>query len=180
MDATTLAEDILQMIGIPVGLRWMAIDTGAWGKVDKADKVFTLHIEVTRQDKRKTKKKILDMYGKNNTEAAELPLYLRLWFITPRSEATSGTTITKLKRLRERQKNFLAKISTVSAPSLVHLDWKKGQTQQTLRELIMELQSTVYENTPIFFSVDLDWTKNNHIVSFLPVMKEEAVHTLHC
>ena len=179
MDATTLADDILQMTGIPVGLRWMAIDTGARGKVDKADKIFALHIEVARQDKRKAKKAFLDLYGKNNTDAAELPLYLRLRFITPRSEATSGSTITKLKRLRERQKNFLAKIETVSAPALVHLDWRKSDTQQTLRELMMELQSTVYENTPIFFSVDLDWTKTNHIVSFLPVMKEEAVHTLH-
>ena len=60
------------------------------------------------------------------------------------------------------------------------MDWRKGETtQQTLQELMMELQSTVYENTPIFFSVDLDWTKTNHIVSFLPVMKEEAMHTLH-
>ena len=181
MDATILAEDILQMTGIPIGLRWMTIDTGARGKVDKADKVFALHIEVARrQDKRKAKKAFLDMYGKNNTDAAELPLYLRLRFITPNTKATSGTTITKLKRLRECQKHFLDKIGMVPAPSLVHLDWRKGETtQQTLQELMMELQSTVYENTPIFFSVDLDWTKTNHIISFLPVMKEEAVHTLH-
>jgi hypothetical protein len=53
MDAMTLAEDILQMTDILVGLRWMAIDTEARGKVDKADKVFVLHIEVARQDKRK-------------------------------------------------------------------------------------------------------------------------------
>jgi hypothetical protein len=179
MDVTALAEDILQMTGIQVGLRWMAIDTGAKGKVEMKDKIFALHLEVRKRDKRNARKAFLALYGKTNSDAAELPLYLRLRFITPRREATSGATITKLKRFRERQKNFLTKICTSSLNTIVHLDWRKDLTKQTLRELMMELKSTVYENTPVFFSVDLDWNKTNHIVSYLPVMKEEAVHTLH-
>ena len=178
MDVNALTEDILQMTGIHVGLRWMAIDSGAKGKVPLSEKVFALHMEVARSDKRKAKKAFLALYGKQNNDSAELPLYLRLRFITPRSEATSGATITKLKRFRERQKNFLVKIGKSAAPQIVHLDWRKQEKQQTLRELMMELKSNVYENTPIFFSVDLDWTKTNHIVSYLPMMKEEAVHTL--
>jgi hypothetical protein len=179
MDAHALAEDILSMTGIHVGLRWMAIDTGAKGKVEKKDKIFALHLEVARKDKRTAIKAFLELYGKNHNDPAELPLYLRLRFITPRSEATSNNTITKLKRFRERQKNFLTKIGVAPVPSIVHLDWRKSPTKQTLRELIMELPSTVYENTPIFFSVDLDWTKTNHMVTYLPVMVEEAVHTMH-
>ena len=178
MDVNALTEDILQMTGIRVGLRWMAIDSGAKGKVPLSEKVFALHLEVARSDKRKAKKAFLDLYGKTVTDSAELPLYLRLRFITPRSEATSGATITKLKRLRERQKNFLVKIGKAAAPQIVHLDWRKQEQQQTLRELMMELQSNVYDNTSIFFSVDLDWTKTNHIVTYLPMMKEEAIHTL--
>jgi hypothetical protein len=179
MDASALADDILNMTGINVGLRWMAINTGAKGKVEKKDKVFALHLEVARKDKRTAIKAFLELYGKSNHDPAELPLYLRLRFITPRADATSRNTITKLTRFRERQKNFLLKIGSAPAPSIVHLDWRKSPTKQTLRELMMELPSTVYENTPIFFSVDLDWTKTNHMVSYLPVMKDEAVHTLH-
>ena len=179
MDVTALAEDILQMTGIQVGLRWMAIDTGAKGKVELKDKIFALHLEVRKKDKQTARKAFLALYGKTNSDAVELPLYLRLRFLTPRREATSGATITKLKRFRERQKNFLNKICTSSTTAIVHLDWRKDMTKQTLREMMMELKSTVYENTSIFFSVDLDWNKTNHIVSYLPVMKEEAVHTLH-
>jgi hypothetical protein len=51
-----------------------------------------------------------------------------------------------LKRLRERQKNFLVKIGKAAAPQIVHLDWRKQEQQQTLRELMMELQSNVYDN----------------------------------
>lgn len=170
MDASALADDIVNMTGINVGLRWMSIDTGAKGKVEKKDKIFALHLEVARKDKRTAIKAFLALYGKSNNDPAEMPLYLRLRFITPRVDATSHNTITKLKRFRERLKKFLLKIGTY---------WRKSPTKQTLRELMMELQSTVYENTPIFFSVDLDWTKTNHMVSYLPVMKDEAVHTLH-
>ena len=179
MDAVALADDILQMTGIHVGLRWMAIDTGAKGRVDKADKIHALHLEVARKDKRSAIKAFLELYGKCNNDPAELPLYLRLRFIIPRADATSTHTITKLKRFRERQKNFLNKIGMTPVPSIVHLDWRKSPTAQTLRELMMELKSTVYENTPIFFSVDLDWTQTNHTVTYLPVMKDEATHTLH-
>ena len=179
MDIPALVDDIVQMTGIQVGLRWMAIDTGARGKVELKDKVFALHVEVTKKDKRKAKKAFLELYGKNTTDPAELPLYLRLRFIIPKSEATSSNTITKLKRFRERQKNFLLKICTSPSSSIVHLDWRKHENQQTLRELMMELKSRVYDDTPIFFSVDLDWTKTSHVVSYLPVMTEEATHTLH-
>ena len=62
MDIDVLKEDILQMSGMAVGLRWMAIDTGAKGQVNKLDKIFALHIEVARKDKRKAKKMFLDFY----------------------------------------------------------------------------------------------------------------------
>jgi hypothetical protein len=178
MDADALKEDILQMTGVEVGLRWMAIDTGAKGKVEKKDKIFALHLEVASKDRRKAKKFFLELYGKSNNNPAELPLYLRLRFITPNSEATSTNTITKLKRFRERQKEFLKKIGTSTTASIVHLDWRIND-KLTLRDMIMEIKSSVYENTPVFFAIDQDWTKTNFIVSYLPVMREEAVHTLH-
>ena len=175
IDAGALAEDLYDKFEIQVGLRWMTIDAGTKGKMPNDKKVFALHVEAIRSEKNTVKKALLKLYSRTSwANSNDLPNGVRLRFVTLRREATSTHSITKLDRLRHRQKGFLA--ATIrSEPNwdILHLDWRLRDKTPTLREMIMNIKSATHETT-LFLSVDLDWMKSGFVFQYLPELQEEA------
>ena len=175
IDAGALAEDLYDKFELQVGLRWMVIDTGTKGKIPNDKKVYALHVEAIKQEKNTVKKALLQLYSRSSwITSQDLPNGIRLRFVTPRREATSTHSITKLDRLRQRQKGFLNAVEqSESNWDILHLDWRLRDETPTLREMIMGIKSNTHD-TKLFLSVDLDWQKSGFIFQYLPEVKEEA------
>ena len=175
IDAGALAEDLYDKFEVQVGLRWMTIDTGTKGKIPFEKKVFALHVEAIKKEKNTVKKALLQLYGRSSwITSQDLPNGIRLRFVTPRKEATSTHAITKLDRLRQRQKGFLNTVERSETNwDIIHLDWRLRDETPTLREMIMNLKSSTHD-TKLFLSVDLDQQKSGFIFQYLPEVKEEA------
>jgi hypothetical protein len=99
MDAGALAEELFDLYGIEVGLRWKVIDQGVKGKIPTDQRISALHIEARLEKKSATIKALLALYGRS-TEDNTKPNGVKFRFVTLRSSATSRASITKLTRLR--------------------------------------------------------------------------------
>ena len=182
-DAGALAEDLYEKFHIQVGLRWMTIDSGTKGKIPNTQKVYALHVEAIKSEKNIIKKALLKIYSRVSwSRSSDLPNSMKLRFVTMRKEATSLHSITKLDRLRIRQKGFLsAVIKSDQNWDILHLDYRLRDNTPTLREMIMGIRSTTHD-TNLYLSVDLDWQKSGFVFQYLPEVKEEAssmAHTLY-
>ena len=172
MDAGALAEELFDTHGIEVGLRWKVIDQGLKGKIPSDQRISALHVEASLAKKSATIKALLSLYGRSTKE--QKPNGIKFRFVTLRSSATSRASITKLDRLRIRQKKFLQKICQSSSWDIVHLDRSLRDNTPTLRQLIMTLTSSEYEKVSTFHSVDLDYNGDGFVFTYLPELRTEA------
>ena len=173
MDAGALAEELYDLYGIEIGLRWKVIDQGVKGKIPADQRISALHIEARLEKKSATIKALLALYGRT-TEDNVKPNGVKFRFVTLRSSATSRSSITKLTRLRARQKKFLSKICQSSSWDILLLDHTIRDGTPTLRQLIMNLKSTEYDKVHLFHSVDLDYNGDGFVFAYLPELKAES------
>ena len=182
MDAGALAEEIYDMYGIEIGLRWRVIDQGLKGKIPNEQRVSALHVESSLEHKAQVTKALLSIYGRKMVPDNEkIPNGINFRFVTLRSSATSKASVTKLDKLRVRQKKFLSNICKTSSWDIVHLDHVIKDNTCSLRTYIMSLTSTEYEGIPLFHSVDLDYNGDGFVFTYLPELQaesESAIHTL--
>ena len=175
MDAGALAEELFDRHGIEIGLRWKVIDQGMRGKIPSDQRISALHVETKLEAKATTIKALLSIYGRKNlNDNTGKPNFINFRFVTLRSSATNRSSITKLDRVRIRQKRFLSKICQNSSWDIVHLDRVIRENTCTLRTYIMTLLSSEYEDVSLFHSVDLDYNGDGFIFTYLPELKSEA------
>ena len=174
MDAGALAEELFDSHGIEVGLRWQVIDQGLKGKIPAEQRISALHIEASTDKKSTTIKALLSLYGRSKKDETDTPNGIKFRFVTLRSTATNRTSITKLDRLRVRQKKFITKICQNSSWDIVHLDRIIREDTCSLRSYIMNLFSSEYKDIALFHSVDLDYNGDGFIFTYLPELKAEA------
>ena len=182
-DAGALAEDMYDKFQIQVGLRWMTISSGTRGKIPPNQQVKALHVEAIKSEKSTIKKALLKIYSRISwSRNTDLPSGMKLRFVTMRKDATSPHSITKLDRLRQRQKGFLSSIiKSEQNWDVLHLDYRIRDNTPTLREMIMNIRSATHD-TNLYLSVDLDWQKSGFVFQYLPEVKDEAssmTHTLY-
>ena len=182
-DAGAIADDLYDKFQIQVGLRWMTINSGTRGKIPKDQLVKALHVEAIKSEKSLVKKALLKIYSRISwSRNVDLPNGMKLRFVTMRKDATSTHSITKLDRLRQRQKGFLsAALRSEQNWDILHLDYRIRDNTPTLREMIMDIRSNTHD-TNLYLSVDLDWQKSGFVFQYLPEVKEEAesmTHTLY-
>ena len=65
MDAGALADELSEMIGFNVGLRWKTIDTGARGKIPSDKKSRALVVEVATETRFTNQCALLEFYSRN-------------------------------------------------------------------------------------------------------------------
>lgn len=169
-----LADEISDMIGIQVGLRWKVISTGKRGKIPDNKKVFALVVEVDKREKYSAQQALIKFFGRKIKETHEYPNGIRMRFVKNKSDALNTVEAAKLDRLRERQKVFLKSIQTCETEDIVQLDYSPTDGEPTLRQMIMNIKSNKYTATPLFHSVDLDWRGEGHIFTYSPKVGDEA------
>lgn len=173
MDAGALAEELYDNYGIEIGLRWKVIDQGLKGKIPSEQRTSALHVESSLENKSATIKALLKLYGRS-TSQEDKPNGVKFRFVTLRSAATNRSFITKLDRLRIRQKTFSTKICQTSSWDPVHLDHIVRDGTCSLRNYIMSILSSEYEDIGLFHSVDLDYNGDGFVFTYLPEVKAEA------
>ena len=178
MDASAMADEIADLVGVTVGLRWKVIDIGVKGKIPDSQKVHALIVEVETCYRWEAQQQLTQYFGRSRKDICEYPNGVRVRFVKNRKDALNSTEKGKLDRLRARQQLFLSTIQTHETWDILQLDYCSTPGSPTLRQMIMGL--TVGEdNTPIFHSVDLDWQGVGYVFQYSPDLKVQAECTIH-
>ena len=180
MDAGALADEISDLTGVAVGLRWKIIDMAIKGNIPENKKVFALALEVKTEDRWMAERKLLKYFGKKFRTVQELPNGIRVRFIKSMRNALNTREKGKLEVLIARQKAFLTTISQSANWDILTLDYSADEgVEPTLRQMIMSLKTKEDESIPLFHNVDLDWQGRGYIFEFSPKLKREAECTIH-
>jgi hypothetical protein len=181
MDAGALVDEIAELVGIQVGLRWKIIDVGAKGKLPEAQRVHALNVDVDSNYRWEAQKKLSAYFGRAMKNQEEYPNGIRLRFVKSKRDALNSVEKSKIERLRARQKSFLSNILSTDTWDIVQLDYATDDNSPTLRQMIMSL-TTKNDNIPLFHCVDLDWRGDGYTFQYSPQVRSEAecaVHTLY-
>ena len=178
MDAGAMADEIADLVGVQVGLRWKVIDINVKGKIPDSQKVNALVVEVETEYRWDAQQQLIQYFGKHRKDICEYPNGVRVRFVKNRRDALNASERGKLDRLRSRQQLFLSKIQSHETWDILQLDYNSGPPgSPTLRQMIMGL--TINDNTPLFHSVDLDWKGVGYVFQFSPDLKAQAECTIH-
>jgi hypothetical protein len=176
MDAGALVDEIQDLVGIKIGLRWKIIDVDAKGKLPENQRVRALNVEVNSRNKWEAQRKFITYFGREIKDQREYPNGIRLRFVKNKRDGINSIEKGKIEKLRARQKAFLSNIASKETWDMIQLDYSNSDNEPTLRQMIMSLKSTT--EIPLFHCVDLDWSGNGYIFQFSPDMKVEAECTI--
>lgn len=175
MDQGALADEMSDILGFNLGLRWKVIDIGVRGKIPDSQKVHALSVEVEQSHRQDYQRKLIAMYGRAVKEVHEYPNGVRLRFVKQKSDCYNTNEKGKIDRLRQRQQMFNKSIQRTQTWDIMLLDHSiEPGVQPTLRQMIMETNSRKYPGTPLFHSVDLDKQGSGFVFQFSAAMKDEA------
>ena len=179
MDAGAMADEITDLVGVKVGLRWKVIDIGVKGKIPASQKVNALIVEVETKYRWESQQKMTNYFGRDRKDSSEYPNGVRVRFVKHRKDALNAREQGKLDRLRARQQMFLSKIVSHESWDILQLDYNPGpEGSPTLRQMIMGL-TVGTDDSPLFHSVDLDWKGVGYVYQFSPELKAIAECTIH-
>jgi hypothetical protein len=176
MDAGALVDEIEDLMGLQVGLRWKIIDVGAKGKLPESQRVRALNVEVNTRSRWEAQRKLIEYFGKNAKNPKAYPNGIRLQFVKNKKDGINAAEKGKIERLQSRQKSFLDNILTTVTWDIIQLDYSPDRSQPTLRQMIMDLKTD--NDIPLFHCVDLDWRGEGYIFQFAPAVKVEAECTV--
>jgi hypothetical protein len=175
MDQGALADEMSDILGFNLGLRWKVIDIGVRGKIPESQKVMALSVEVEQSHRQEYQRKLISMYGRQVKEVHEYPNGVRLRFVKQKSDCYNTNEKGKIDRLRQRQQMFNKSIQRTQTWDIMLLDHSvEPGVQPTLRQMIMEMNSRKFPGTPLFHSVDLDKQGSGFVFQFSAAMKDEA------
>ena len=132
MDAGAMADEIVDLVGIKVGLRWKVIDIGVKGKIPDSQKVNALIVEVETKYQWEAQQKLTQYFGRARKDIREYPNGVRVRFVKNRKDALNAMETGKLDRLRPRQQLFLSKIQCHETWSILQLDYSSAAGTPTL------------------------------------------------
>jgi len=173
MDLPSLTEAIAASDpALEVGLRWRLISLGRQGAIPVEHQVRAIHVEVDKTKLAVIKSRLYRIYGSNSNGPFPNGIKLRLVpEITPQMGPTSRA---KVDRLRNRQHNFVQFSLTAQTWEIATLDFVDSHLGTSLRQLLMSIPSFQFPNRFVFHSVDPQWQRNGHIITFLPDVEAEA------
>jgi hypothetical protein len=177
MDAGALVDEISELVGIQVGLRWKIIDIGAKGNLPESQRIRALNVEVNARNRWIAQRKLIIHFGRNPKGVESYPNGIRLRFVKSKKDAINPVEKGKIERLRARQKSFLQNIVSMATWDIIQLDYSPDTSQPTLRQMIMDM-TTKEGNIPLFHCVDLDWRGEGFVFQCAPAVKIEAECTI--
>jgi hypothetical protein len=177
MDAGALVDEIAEMVGVQVGLRWKIIDIGVKGNLPESQRIRALNVEVNTKYRWDAQRKLIDYFGRNSKDPTSYLNGIRLRFVKNKKDGVNPVEKGKIERLRARQKTFLQNIVTSTTWDIIQLDYSPDIHQPTLRQMIMDM-TTKDGNIPLFHCVDLDWRGEGFVFQYAPAVKVEAECTI--
>ena len=177
IDTGALADEITDMIGADIGLRWKNIPTGA--KTTQDNMVKALIVESSARMKWKVQSDLLDLYSRAIKPPRAYPNSIRLRFVKFKKDAFNKEEKSKIDKLRNRQKQFLEGIKQYISNDILQLDYSANPgNEPTLRQMILELKHSETGN-PLFHTVDMDWRQDGFIFQYSGQHADEAESTVH-
>lgn len=174
IDAGALADEIYDMTGVELGLRWKQIDTGQREKVPASQQIKALVVEVEKTKKIDYMRKLQRLLGSTKKLTNAYPNGIRLRYVKNLADAYTVTEKAKIHKLRNRQKLFTRDVLTATSYDVIQLDYSPISGQPTLRQMIMNIKCKENTTTPLFHAVDLDWKGEGYAFQFSPNNGEEA------
>ena len=173
LDLKLLAVVIEKEIGAQVALRFKYVNTSKYEPEKEARKKWmAAHIETAEEDRKKVARGLNRLYGHASTT---FPLGIRMRLVSEFREVKGNiVNMGKHMRLRVRQANFRAMIEGLPNDDIMQLDYAPTKDSKTLREMIMNIESTE-PKTPgkLFHAVGQDW-KGRFTFVFLKNKGDEA------
>lgn len=186
IDIGGLSDAIFDTLGFEVGLRWMDIRMSNKGGKSKAKPVKAIHVEVEKASNRKITEVLMKHYGRSFETNDDFPLGIRLRFCKNVDSAAYPKERTKLIRLRSRQAQLLEETRKATSCGILDLDatltpndnmgesGKSKSTPVTIRKAIMDIDSKIVKNTPLFRSVDISYNSEDFVFAYHQSMAGEA------
>jgi hypothetical protein len=176
MDAGALVDEIGDLIGLKIGLRWKIIDVGAKGKLPESQRIRALNVEVNAGERWDAQRKMIEFFGRT-MKPKDYPNGVRLRFVKNKKDGINSTEKSKIEKLRARQQAFLNNIVSTTTWDIVQLDYSSSPNEPTMRQMIMALK-TSDNNIPLYHCVDLDWKAEGYIFQYSPGVRVEAECTI--
>lgn len=179
-DAGALADEMNEIFGFEVGLRWKNINQGIRNIPDEKQ-VKALIVELDSTKKREQAKEIAQFYNRRNTNSDTLPNGVRMRFVKSIRDCINRVDEAKIAKLRGKQKRFTETVCNTYCFDIEQIDYA-GQNNDddesyTLRQMIMNLKHST-KNVPLFINVDLDWKEEGHVFQYAPEFRQEAETTI--
>ena len=99
MDAGALANEIADILGFPVGLRWKTIDTGVWGKISTGQKSRAPIVEVDTKNRFTNQRALLSFYSHDKKNINNYPNGIRLRFVKQKKDCVNAKEKAKVDKL---------------------------------------------------------------------------------
>ena len=178
MDAGALADEIMEAINIPIGLRWKNINSGT-RNTSTQNQTKALIVEVSNKHRWQCMTKLLRLYSRSMKSANSYPNGIRLRFVKLKKDCLNKAEKDKMDKLKQRQKAFLEAIQSSPCYEIIQLDYSPSSSNQpTLRQMIMHLTTKADSSVPIFHCVDLDWRQEGYTFQYSPQNADEAETTI--
>ena len=177
MDTGALVDEIVDIIGCNIGLRWKNIQNGT--KTSKENMVKALIVETSAKNKWKVQRELIHLYSRAIKPPRAYPNSIRMRYVKFKKDAVNKEEKSKIDKLRSRQKQFLEGIKQYVTNDIVQLDYSSNPGRDpTLRQMILELKHSESGN-PLFHTVDMDWRQDGFIFQYSSANSEEAETTIH-
>jgi hypothetical protein len=81
MDTGALVDEIADLVGLQVGLRWKIINVGAKGKLPESQRVHALNMDINSSYRWEAQKKLTAYFGRAMKDKEDYPNGIQLRFI---------------------------------------------------------------------------------------------------
>lgn len=172
MDAGALADEMQEVFKEEIGLKWKTIATGK-GILTESQKVQALVVEVEKKKERTMMSKLLKFYDRKHDKREEYPNGVRFRFIKDIKKCANAVEKAKCAECRYKQKRFQEVIRKTTVYDIEQIDYAKNG-EMTLRQMAMSIDCHNRPGVPLFISVDLGWTGENHTFEYAQEHQVEA------
>jgi hypothetical protein len=167
-----LTEELSRWCGFPVGLQWR--DMTHEGLRTKNSEVKALHFEVEKATASADRRVICSIYRWDRKRG--WPLGMRMRYVPDMAHGLNATAKKMIDRLRRKQANMRYMVH-LKGENFTDIDLVSPAIgNQSIRTLMMGMQSRYEPNTPLFTALNKHWEEGDNLiwVSCLPQVETEA------
>jgi hypothetical protein len=178
-DETRIASMLSDFLDVIVGARWRQIRTAAGQKKKGTEQpenvVRAIHLEGPSHRIHDIKSALSKWYGSSATMFLD---GTKMRLIPPFQSVISADDKAKYGAVVARQAAFLSRLATGTSwefSSNLTLDRVHPTTGVSLRGILMQIESSVYEGKSVFHSIDRTWRSDSQVTfTFLPENESDA------